>query len=258
MFRGYNLSINDRDFLRDHRATGQALVIQQKNKREKAIDDYIRGEAIDASQLQRDWFGPVESNVFISHSHKDLELVTGIAGFLQNVGLSPFVDSFVWNHALDLINKLDKKYCYNEDKETFSYQMRNRSTSHVYLMLSSALNKMIDSCECILFINTDSSVTANKLIKQGADFTASPWIYSEIETTRIIDKRRPLRLKNKVLSNEAFANDEAESRKLPEFHYELDMSHLASLNEREFQQWTQEAQQIQGEALLDLLYKNHN
>ncbi|WP_112076597.1 toll/interleukin-1 receptor domain-containing protein [Herbaspirillum rubrisubalbicans] len=258
MYRGYNLSINDRNFLSAHRATGQALITQQKNKREKAIDDYIRGDALDASQLQRDWFGPVDSNVFISHSHKDFELVTGIAGFLQNAGLSPFVDSFVWNHALDLIKELDEKYCYNDDRKTFSYQMRNRSTSHVYLMLSSALNKMIDRCECILFINTDSSVTANKLIKQGADFTASPWIYSEIETTRVIDKRRPLRLKNIVLSNEAYAYDEAEIRTLPEFHYELDMSHLTALNEREFHQWTQGAQRIQGDALLDLLYKNYN
>ena len=57
---------------------------------------------------------------------------------------------------------------------------------HVHMMLSTALANMIDKTECIMFLNTPNSVsTRDTKLK-----TYSPWIYNEIEITRIIEKNK--------------------------------------------------------------------
>lgn len=56
-------------------------------------------------------------------------------------------------------------------------------------MLSVALSRMIDRCECIIFINTPHSISSREYIE--GDITDSPWIYSEIAMTRLIEKRSP-------------------------------------------------------------------
>lgn len=50
-------------------------------------------------------------------------------------------------------------------------------------MLSSALAKMIDKCECIFFPNTPSSINLNKK-------TESPWIYYELNIADLVQKRK--------------------------------------------------------------------
>ncbi|MCC5439660.1 hypothetical protein [Clostridium botulinum] len=46
---------------------------------------------------------------------------------------------------------IDNNYCFNKDTETYDYIKRNYSTSHVYIMLSTALSMMIDRAESIFF-----------------------------------------------------------------------------------------------------------
>ena len=45
--------------------------------------------------------------------------------------------------------------------------------------------QMIDSCECIIFLNTPNSVKPREVI----DKLVSPWIYSEIGVTKLITKK---------------------------------------------------------------------
>lgn len=42
--------------------------------------------------------------------------------------------------------------------KTYDYNLRNYTTSHVHMMLATALTEMIDNTECIMFYNTPNSV----------------------------------------------------------------------------------------------------
>jgi hypothetical protein len=155
MFRGFELSVND-SFFRDFRDAGRSQ--HQENKR--LVDDCLsqfRDQSGDllSEKMTAAWFPEIDSQVFISHAHKDSALALGLSGHLQEqFGLKSFVDSAVWGYSDDLLRILDDAFCYNGSSRTYSYQKRNRSTSHVHMMLSVALTRMIDKCECIIFINT--------------------------------------------------------------------------------------------------------
>jgi len=46
-----------------------------------------------------------------------------------------------------------------KDGKIYDYELRNYTTSHVHMMLSTALTEMIDNTECIMFYNTSLSVS---------------------------------------------------------------------------------------------------
>ena len=55
------------------------------------------------------------------------------------------------------------------------------------MMLSNSLNKMIDKSECIIFLESENSLDVKEIIKNG---TSSPWIYSELIATELINVRK--------------------------------------------------------------------
>src|SRR5260221_3829122 len=140
--------------------------------------------------MQGNWFRQFESLVFFSHSHNDENTAITLAGILYgNFGIKSFIDSCIWGYASDLLWLIDNRYCLNDVGETFNYQKRNRSTSHIHTMLSMALAKMIDHSECLFFINTPNSLSAEDVI----DKTESPWIYLELGMTKLVKIQIPER-----------------------------------------------------------------
>jgi len=140
------------------------------------IEKYIKPDGtIDATKMQFDWFPGIKADIFISHSSKDKQLAIKLAGWLKdNFNLECFIDSCVWGYCDKLLNSIDKRYCYNHQRDTYNYTKRNYSTSHIHNMLAIALNTMIDKSECVFFLNTDNSIKKNEdtLFK----VTESPWI----------------------------------------------------------------------------------
>ena len=64
---------------------------------------------------------------------------------------------------------------------------------------------MIDKCECAIFMNTPNSLEISNSSKE--EFTASPWIYSEIEVLNRIQQKKPTREKEirmEDIFNESF------------------------------------------------------
>lgn len=102
------------------------------------------------------------------------------------------------------------------------------------MMLSVALNTMIDNCEALLFINTPNSITPanlNNAIKSKSK-TLSPWIYYELSISRFIrrkslEEHRPKELMRKSFSRELFQ----ENLKIT---HEVDTSHLKTINIQQF------------------------
>lgn len=192
---------------------------------------------INGTMMQEDWFPQVSADVFLSHSHKDEKNVIALAGWLnESFDLRVFVDSCIWGYAPDLLKIIDDEYCVSNEENghiTYSYQKRNYSTSHVYMMLSVALAKMIDKSECLIFYNTPSSLTTSSTISKGS--TNSPWIYHELQTSKLI-RHRPLCDYRKV----QFRKDEygaiLEHAQL-NISYDVTLDHLVNIDADDLNSW---------------------
>lgn len=206
----------------------------QKKYIRSTLKKYITADGIiDGSKIQEEWFPEVNADIFISHSHADEKLAISLACWLYDkLGLVAFIDSCVWGYANDLLKLIDDEYCLNKNNNIYDYNKRNYSTSHVHMMLMTALNKMIDKTECIFFLNTENSV----LLKDIGNRTLSPWIYSEIEITRTIQKKRPNRPKTSFFSKgvDIRAQKLNESLKIK---YPLDINHFNTIDNLILKNW---------------------
>ncbi|WP_404283705.1 hypothetical protein [Exiguobacterium aurantiacum] len=231
MFTGFNLQGLDSKFLLHYKSAGEVAFNKQKQHIRKELDHFLLNEgSLDGSALQNDWFPGVDADIFLSHSHGDQKLAMGFAAMLEDkFGLTTFIDSCVWGYADDLLKKIDDVYCKNEKGDTYNYQQRNYSTSHVHMMLSSALTKMMDKAECLIFVNTPNSITTHDVIENK---TKSPWIYSEIVTSQMLQKKIPVRDE----AIEKSRNFEAMQKKL-DIVYNVDLNHLTSLSTDDLARW---------------------
>lgn len=184
MFAIFNLNLTQNQIDEEYRKYGLDQKIITEEKTHQALDRYLlKDGSLDASAIEEDWFPEISADVFLSHSHVDEKAVINFAGYLyQEFGIMSFIDSTVWGYADNLLKQIDEKYCVKTRDEkgnsTYSYEKRNRSTTHVHLLLQGALAKMINRCECLIFVNTPKSMKIADV--QGETCTASPWIYSEI------------------------------------------------------------------------------
>lgn len=204
------------------------------NKIDKHLQNYRNSDgSLQGSKLSANWFPQIEADVFISHSHKDFDTALILAGWLKETqGIVSFIDSCVWGYANDLLKAIDDEYCYQPEKETYDYKKRNFSTSHVHMMLSVALTRMIYNTECLFFLNTPQSIIPKNVIKESSTTeTLSPWIFAEIEMARLVEKR-DLDLHRKTILEKSFA----ESKPLF-IRHEVDLSHLTVISFDELKAW---------------------
>nr|WP_102441904.1 hypothetical protein [Vibrio splendidus]PMJ28769.1 hypothetical protein BCU26_17345 [Vibrio splendidus] len=156
------------------------------------LDDfYFKEGVLDGKLLQNTWFPFLEeSHIFLSHSHKDKYIAETFAYLFHKIlDINVFIDSQVWGYADDLLRKVDNKYSYQEETDTYSYSIRNRTTSNIYLILQNSLNCMIDKSECLLFLNTKNTIEEFNKSGQIDQRTSSPWIMSELQFSSMVRKR---------------------------------------------------------------------
>lgn len=253
MYCGYNLNFlyegcfDELDFADSFYKRGLTRFSRYNEQIEKTLSNFAINEGVlDGSAIQRNWFPQIEADVFISHARSDNRTAIIFSEILRNCfNLTSFIDSCVWGYANDLLKTIDDEYCLYSDGCTYNYTKRNFSTSHVHLMLSTALMMMIDNCECVFFLDTPNSVTTKGVI----DSTQSPWIYSEINISRLI-KRKFSRRQCKLQESLQKSSVEAFSMGI---EYELDTSHFIELTEKIFFEWTE--QKNERRHSLDVLYE---
>ncbi len=248
MYRGFNLKLDEKA-LKVFGGNGTVSNDNHKNVIRTAINKmYEKDGVLDGSKIIDDWFPSINANVFISHSHADSELAISLAGWLkEKLHLSVFIDSCVWGYSEDLLKRLNKSYSWNDKSKSYNYEDVIRATGHVNMMLSTALTKMIDNCEAIIFLNTPSSISAKDYIKGNS--TNSPWIYSEILTTTLIQKRSPEDHRGISLESAAM---ESLSKSLT-ISYDLNIDHLSTLTLSHLQ--TLDMKRKKGNSALDALYE---
>lgn len=128
--------------------------------REHLSEDVIGQQLINGTRLQERWYPyNMHFDVFLSHSHQDIESVKKFASWMfDHLGLTCFVDSLFWLYSDDLQRGLDNRYCKCEVGIHYHYNSRNIISSNVHAMLNMALMEMMDRTECIIFIGSENSL----------------------------------------------------------------------------------------------------
>lgn len=242
LFAGFNIKINDNDMSELFANNIPCEFLNEQKKSTKVLLESIIDGTIDGTKVQNDWFPEIKADIFLSHSHKDIELAEKLAIWLdEKFGLKTFIDSNVWGYADDLLKKIDDEYCFKDGY--YIYERRNLTTSHVHMMLNVALSKMIDKCECVFFLNTPNSIKLSESMKSQ---TSSAWIYSELILSKIIRKktRKEHRQRFTIL------RDSAEF----DINYDVPIDHLEEIDFRDLYKWSINCNKSRGCYNLDELY----
>lgn len=239
MYRGF--TINDIPFdVEPYYEAGKARFDLQKTTIGQDLKAFMFGEnALDASEMQANWFPQVKAHVFLSHSHRDARKAVGFAGWLYHYfRIEAFIDSLLWGYCDDLLKLIDDQYS-KTAAGRYNYKKRNISTSHIHMMLSTALAMMMDKTECLLFMDTPNSVMPVEDMQK----TLSPWIYFEIATSQMIEKKPPQRTSLLEGLEEGLV-----------MAYDLDLNHLDQLSGADLHQWVTAKRYRTPEKALDELY----
>lgn len=224
---------------------GIAMYESMRKKIDANLENFSINGKINATKLSENWFPQIEADVFISHSHKDFDSVLTLAGYLyKNLDLACFIDSCIWGYSDKLLKAIDERYCKIENENIYDYDLRNLSTSHVHMMLTVALTKMIYNTECLFFLNTPNSILPKDSVKNK---TLSPWIYTELSMIKYIEKKSAAKHRRIV---EKFSKSQ-ESLKV---EYEVDsLNDLPTLTFKEIKDWG--AKGFKNIKALDYLYQ---
>lgn len=132
-------------------------------------------------------------------------------------------------------------------KSYYDYEKTLQVAKHADMILASALTEMIDNCECVFFLNTDSSVIrGTEAISKNE--TYSPWIYHEVFTTTIIQKKQRSKF------NESYQFRDNAIKQIPDISYGLDLSGMTVLREEDIFEWEIKINSNKDKHPLDVLY----
>lgn len=247
MYIGFNLKLNlSEKNITDYYELGLKNLEKDKVTVRNTLDELLLPNgSLDGTTMQNNWFPQIEADIFLSHSHKDERMAIALAGLLlKHLNVKVFVDSCIWGYSNDLLKIIDNRFC-KLNSDYYDYNKRNYSTSHVHMMLASALNMMIDKTECLFFLNTPQSITTEESINS----TLSPWIYAEITTSQLIQRKALSEYRIQVTE----FSKKAQRQVLTEsISYELDLHHLTELNEPDISKWLKDY--ADEKYALDVLY----
>lgn len=244
MYAGFNLDVS-RSYgqipFSEFRLEGQLHLKAPQNTVRNSLRDFVlEGTNIhDGTAIQNAWFPEVKADIFISHSHKDIDLAESLAGWLHTrFGLRCFIDSNVWGYADELLELINSEYSNKRKDPTGGYLYNHESciaaSKHIDTMLTIALHKMIDRCECVFLLNTENSIQRYAALPHDATF--SPWIYSEIVCSQLVRKRPLSDYRDRsILKHDGLLFEAAQENFTPA--YSVTTKHLHPLNYHILSQW---------------------
>jgi len=240
MFHGFNLKLDNVNLLGSTTKYSEELK-ENKDRMMRSIKSLIESDgSIVADNINDDWFsGLDEYHVFISHSHKDLKLAEQLANWLyEKFELKSFIDSHVWGYANDLMQELNNEYSKIPNSTTYYLEKTNNVASHVHMMLSSALDTMIDKSECLIFLNTENAINNMNVNGENTqNYTFSPWIMSELKTSKLIKRKQDFSRKSMRSKSANFGLESLSESADLKIRHQAPLGHLISLNEENLHSW---------------------
>ena len=219
------------------------------------IQDYLldRKNTLSVDKISENLFLDIKPDIFLSHSHADEDDVIRLAILIEKeLNLSVFIDSCVWGDAFKLLRKIDEKYCLNGD--TFDYHIRNHTTSNVFMILNSALHKIIDNCEAFVFLGTDKSIPITDTF-EDKKYLSSPWIYSELQFAKLVRRTKPRQIA--LESRDIKLEESAAFDSAVDFAYSIPTTD-ATLSNQKLKRWIETSKNLHTPHILsslDALYK---
>ena len=252
MYRAFNVTLESNKYL------GYANAQQYENDKSISLQNLRRiinsKDMLQAYEIKKLLLPSKRYDIFISHSHKDLEIAKGLSGYLNALcGVSCFIDSLYWGNIDELQEELNRMHLHKDEatgKKYFDNQSTMEVAKHANMILASALTEMIDNCECVFFLNTDNSVIRGTEAMSKNE-TYSPWIYHEVFTTSIIHRKgtgRRAALEEQQIRDNAI-------KPLPQFIYNLDLTGMTILNDGDIIHWQSAVKHDYNNNPLDVLYK---
>lgn len=143
----------------------------------KINENEINGDKI----VEKGFPNKEKYEIFISHSHNDKKYAQKLANFLKINGYRVFLDSEIWGSADSILKEIDNEYSRsNNDERYYDYTKRNFSTTHVHLLLISALAQIISKTPIFIFVESDNTISFSVKEFEKKIYTDSPWIYTEL------------------------------------------------------------------------------
>ncbi|MDC4876282.1 hypothetical protein OHW01_18325 [Acinetobacter baumannii] len=201
------------------------------------IQDYLldRKNTLSVDKISENLFLDIKPDIFLSHSHADENDAIRLAILIEKeLKLNVFIDSCIWGDAFKLLRKIDN--IYSLDGDTFDYHIRNHTTSNIFMILNSALHRIIDNCEAFIFLGTDKSIPITDTF-EDKKYLSSPWIYSELQFAKLVRRTKPRRIsfESRDIKTES-AFDSA-----VDFAYSIPMTD-AALSNRKLRNWIEDYQ----------------
>ena len=249
MYRAFNVALESNKYL------GYVNTRQYENDKSISLQKLQKiinsRDIIQAWEIKKLLLPSKRYDIFISHSHKDLELAKGFANYLYLFfNVTCFIDSLYWGNIDELQNELNELHLTYDGvtkKSYYDYEKTLQVAKHADMILASALTEMIDNCECVFFFNTDSSVIrGTEAISKNE--TYSPWIYHEVFTTTIIQKKQRSKF------NESYQFRDNAIKQIPDISYGLDLSGMTVLREEDILEWGTKINSNKDKHPLDVLY----
>ena len=136
MYKGFKIKITKDSELFDkkfekYRNIGekQQNEIQKELKEyEKNLREYIDKETgkINMKKLKNSWFLEIETSIFISHSHLDLDLALAFSGWIkEKYSIDVFLDCYAWGSSDELLKIIDEKYSI-KNKDDYGPNIKNQ------------------------------------------------------------------------------------------------------------------------------------
>lgn len=270
MFIGFDLHIEEQtEFFRNGKGysyyvrLGEMHLEKQIANYKEDLKAYITSKEIDGTKIQEEWFPEIEADIFISHSHEDKDLACALAGWLYDTfKLKCFIDSCVWGDSKELLelmnSELSNKRVNEKGGYFYNHDSCNRVSQHVNVMLSIALQKMIDKVETVMVLNTDNAIRICSNTEMNE--TYSPWIYSEIIASQLIQKKPLITYRNysrKYYRSDSIAMSESMQYAMNiSISYKVSLAHLRKLQEIDLVNWSEQyCEKNDCEYSLDVLYE---
>lgn len=217
-------SISDLDVSKYKEKNGNKLI---------KIQDYLLDieNTLSVDKISEKLFLDIKPDIFLSHSHADENDAIRLAILIEKeLKLSVFIDSCIWGDAFKLLREIDNKY--SLDGDTFDYHIRNHTTSNVFMILNSALHRIIYKCEAFIFLGTDKSIPITDTF-ENKKYLSSPWIYSELQFAKLVRRTKPRRIsfESRGIKTESAAFDSA-----IDFAYSIPMTD-ATLRNQKLKSW---------------------
>ncbi|HID5225101.1 TPA: hypothetical protein ACXEMW_003710 [Proteus mirabilis] len=199
---------------------------------------------INADEIIKAYFPSMTPHIFISHSSKDKRPAIKFANYLfYTYGITSFIDSQIWghiNHAIKILNDKYSKIREEGDSITYSHKKANIISSNIYAMLTIALINTMDNSDSLILLESENSVGGDKYdvekILDRTYETESPWIYSEVNFSRLLKPKKHARPDLLAYDgSEAFVAHEKRGQisleEQASFVYEADLEHMLSVPE---------------------------